>query len=265
MDELDTIGFIPNGGRIYCMRVVTRMHLLISPSPSDLDRSQPPLFIQVYKSTSPNCSLIHTSEDVGALYHSKRRYQYSHSRFTFSRGEECRFPFPILSSEMTHRKSSNGGTITDLWPSRVPTPIRHIQCIVMPSTIRLLVQNHTLRVRSKFSLVCRMLMLPSEQTTPRRTQLVRVLLWMRLNAQHCTPNLRVVPKLVSKEGLTLSRDECWSMSTGWDYTVRWFLQGTNSTGGLRDLNVRSTVPVDLNSILCTFTRPVNGTFYSSTD
>ena len=55
------------------------------------------------------------------------------------------------------------------------------------------------------------------------------------------------------------------MSTGWDYTVRWFLQGINSTGGLRDLNVRSTVPVDLNSILCTFTHRVNGTFYSSPD
>ena len=113
MDELDTIGFIPNGGRIYCTRVLTRMHFLISPFPLDLDRSQPPLFIQVYKSTSPNCSSIHTSKDVGALYHSKRRYQHSHSCFTFSRGEECRFPFPILSPKMTHRKSSNGGMITD--------------------------------------------------------------------------------------------------------------------------------------------------------
>jgi neutral trehalase len=113
MDELDTIGFIPNGGRIYCMRVLPRMHFLISPFPLDLDRSQPPLFIQVYKSTFPNCSFIHTSEDVGALYHSKQRYQYSHSCFTFSRGKECRFCFPILSSEMTNRKSSNGGTTTD--------------------------------------------------------------------------------------------------------------------------------------------------------
>lgn len=45
MDELDTIGFIPNGGRIYCERLVN--HLMFSNHPLDLNRSQPPLFIQV--------------------------------------------------------------------------------------------------------------------------------------------------------------------------------------------------------------------------
>ena len=45
--------------------------------------------------------------------------------------------------------------------------------------------------------------------------------------------------------------------TGWDYSSRWeknpFPAGgnlTNNTPGLRTLNVRSTIPVDLNAILC---------------
>ena len=45
--------------------------------------------------------------------------------------------------------------------------------------------------------------------------------------------------------------------TGWDYSSRWeknpFPAGenlTNNNPGLRTLNVRSTIPVDLNSILC---------------
>ena len=43
--------------------------------------------------------------------------------------------------------------------------------------------------------------------------------------------------------------------TGWDYTVRFFKQpfagGTNNTNpGLRTLNVRGTIPICLNSILC---------------
>ena len=48
MDQLDTIGFIPNGGRIYCMQdssfVLTNTESQIF---LDLDRSQPPLFIQM--------------------------------------------------------------------------------------------------------------------------------------------------------------------------------------------------------------------------
>ena len=45
--------------------------------------------------------------------------------------------------------------------------------------------------------------------------------------------------------------------TGWDYSSRWeripFPPGgnlTNNTPGLRTLNIRSTIPVDLNAILC---------------
>ena len=48
MDELDNFGFIPNGGRIYCQSDMTRRRgfLLMMPS-IDLNRSQPPVFIQV--------------------------------------------------------------------------------------------------------------------------------------------------------------------------------------------------------------------------
>lgn len=38
--------------------------------------------------------------------------------------------------------------------------------------------------------------------------------------------------------------------TGWDYTMRWFRAGGLSSG-LLSLNVRNTVAVDLNSLLCT--------------
>jgi len=53
MDELDTIGFIPNGGRIYCRsRVMSKLSergadALTSCHLPDLNRSQPPLFIHV--------------------------------------------------------------------------------------------------------------------------------------------------------------------------------------------------------------------------
>jgi len=49
MDEIETYGFIPNGGRIYCtvfpsMRFSPIAEIVIYP---DLNRSQPPLFIMV--------------------------------------------------------------------------------------------------------------------------------------------------------------------------------------------------------------------------
>jgi alpha,alpha-trehalase len=44
--------------------------------------------------------------------------------------------------------------------------------------------------------------------------------------------------------------------SGWDYSTRWLktvpANGTNNTVALRTLNIREIVPVDLNSILCTF-------------
>ena len=45
--------------------------------------------------------------------------------------------------------------------------------------------------------------------------------------------------------------------SGWDYSTRWVKDpyagnATNTTPKLRTLNVRNTIPVDLNSILCEF-------------
>ena len=48
--------------------------------------------------------------------------------------------------------------------------------------------------------------------------------------------------------------------TGWDYTARWLMNplagGTNNTNpGLRTLNVKNTIPICLNSILCEYFPP----------
>ena len=45
--------------------------------------------------------------------------------------------------------------------------------------------------------------------------------------------------------------------SGWDYTMRWFHAGGLSSG-LVSLNVRNTVAVDLNSLLCTYDGCGNG-------
>jgi hypothetical protein len=47
MDEIEGFGFIPNGGRIYCEYTVLNepIHLIVGGT--DLNRSQPPLFIHV--------------------------------------------------------------------------------------------------------------------------------------------------------------------------------------------------------------------------
>ncbi|XP_069189020.1 trehalase isoform X2 [Procambarus clarkii] len=38
--------------------------------------------------------------------------------------------------------------------------------------------------------------------------------------------------------------------SGWDYSTRWFVGNNTNKGTLKDLNVTSIVPVDLNSLLC---------------
>jgi hypothetical protein len=48
MDEIETFGFIPNGGRIYCITSPHIPHSVHSHRTHlDLNRSQPPLFIWV--------------------------------------------------------------------------------------------------------------------------------------------------------------------------------------------------------------------------
>jgi alpha,alpha-trehalase len=40
--------------------------------------------------------------------------------------------------------------------------------------------------------------------------------------------------------------------SGWDYTARWLANVQGGNAGLRSLQVRSLIPVDLNSILCEY-------------
>lgn len=47
MDEINTFGFIPNGGRIYCELTAPLYMRALSHESADLDRSQPPLFTRV--------------------------------------------------------------------------------------------------------------------------------------------------------------------------------------------------------------------------
>ncbi|XP_076032352.1 trehalase-like [Oratosquilla oratoria] len=48
--------------------------------------------------------------------------------------------------------------------------------------------------------------------------------------------------------------------SGWDYSTRWFVNNNTNEGSLKDLNVTSILPVDLNSLLCMNARILSG-FY----
>jgi alpha,alpha-trehalase len=60
---------------------------------------------------------------------------------------------------------------------------------------------------------------------------------------------KVTPALNDTQKASLYAELASGAETGWDYTMRWFSVG-NEAEGLRSLNVRNTVGVDLNSILC---------------
>ncbi len=51
--------------------------------------------------------------------------------------------------------------------------------------------------------------------------------------------------------LFLALDILLILAIGWDYTSRWFSNPAPGNADLKELNVRNTIPVDLNSILCT--------------
>jgi len=59
----------------------------------------------------------------------------------------------------------------------------------------------------------------------------------------------VTPALNDTQKASLYAELASGAETGWDYTMRWFSIGKEAEG-LRSLNVRNTVAVDLNSILC---------------
>lgn len=61
----------------------------------------------------------------------------------------------------------------------------------------------------------------------------------------------VVPALSETQKAALYAELASGAETGWDYTMRW-LQAGNVSAGLLALNVRNTVGVDLNSLLCAY-------------
>lgn len=162
MDELDTIGFIPNGGRIYY-----------------LNRSQPPLFIQML------ARYITASGDISILTRA----------------------LPLAEKELKWWDDNRSVTVKSPFTNQTYTMHRYA------------VNN----------------------TAPRPESYL---------TDYTTANAAAQgPTLNETQRSALYAELASGAETGWDYTVRWFLHGINSTGGLRDLNVRSTVPVDLNSIL----------------
>ncbi|THU99809.1 glycoside hydrolase [Dendrothele bispora CBS 962.96] len=174
MDELDTIGFIPNGGRIYY-----------------LNRSQPPLFIQ----------MLH------------RYVTVTGDRSILDRA------LPLAEKELTWWLTNRSVNITS------------------PSSG----QTHTLYHYSVNNSAPR----PESYLTDYVT------------ANGDPTNSSTFTGLNLTQRSALYAELASGAETGWDYTARW-VRGLNdrslndsfpSSWSLRDLEVRNTVPVDLNSIL----------------
>ncbi len=72
------------------------------------------------------------------------------------------------------------------------------------------------------------------------------------NPDYITANTPDLPALNESQRANLYAELASGAETGWDYTARW-LREPNAHGdaGLRTLNVRGTIAIDLNSILCT--------------
>ncbi|KAJ3518159.1 hypothetical protein NLJ89_g25 [Agrocybe chaxingu] len=159
MDELDQFGFIPNGGRIYC----------------DLNRSQPPLFIQMlarYVEASGDRSIL-----TRALPLAEKELQW----WSDNRSVEVRSPFTNTTRKVYRYSVTNSA----------PRPESYL-------------------------------------------------------TDYETANDS--PQLNETERSALYAELASGAETGWDYTMRWFSAG-NENAGLRSLNVRNTIAVDLNSIL----------------
>ncbi|GLB38558.1 putative alpha-trehalose glucohydrolase [Lyophyllum shimeji] len=160
MDELDRVGFIPNGGRIYY-----------------LDRSQPPLFIQMlarYVTASGDQSILRR-----ALPLAEKELKW----WDDNRSVQVTSPSTNATHKMYHYSVNNSA----------PRPESY---------------------RTDY-------LTANEPNNLNETQ--RSALYAELAS---------------------------GAESGWDYTVRWFAQTDDgSNNGLRSLNVRNTIAVDLNSIL----------------
>ncbi|KAG6910655.1 hypothetical protein DXG01_008699 [Tephrocybe rancida] len=159
MDELDNFGFIPNGGRIYY-----------------LNRSQPPLFIQML------------------------------ARYVAASGDRAilKRALPLAEKELKW------------WDD-----------------------NRSVQVSSASNVTHKVYHYFVTNTAPRPESYL---------TDYTTVN---VPNTLNEtQRSALYAELASGAESGWDYTVRWFAptaDGTNN--GLRSLNVRNTIPVDLNSIL----------------
>lgn len=156
MDELDRFGFIPNGGRIYY-----------------LNRSQPPLFIQMlsrYVTTSGDQTILNRA-------------------------------LPLAEKELK-------------WWS----------------------DNRSVQITSEGNVTYKMYQYSVTNSGPRPESYL---------TDYNTAN---VPNTLNETQRSLLYAELASgAETGWDYSTRWLYP--NADGGLRNLNVKNTIPVDLNSIL----------------
>ncbi|KAG6902407.1 hypothetical protein C0995_000333 [Termitomyces sp. Mi166 len=159
MDELDNFGFIPNGGRIYY-----------------LNRSQPPLFIQML------------------------------SRYVAASGDRTilRRALPLAEKEFKW------------WED-----------------------NRSLQVRFASNVTHKVYHYSVNNSAPRPESYL---------ADYTTAN--VPNTLNDTQKAALYAELASGAETGWDYTVRWFAPTADgSNDGLRSLDVRNTIPIDLNSIL----------------
>ncbi|KDR82546.1 hypothetical protein GALMADRAFT_220535 [Galerina marginata CBS 339.88] len=159
MDELDRFGFIPNGGRIYY-----------------LNRSQPPLFIQMlarYVATSGDKSIL-----TRALPLAEKELKW----WSDNRSVQVKSPFSNKTFSMFHYSVNN--------------------------------------------------------TAPRPESYL---------TDYTTVNDPSAPTLNDTQKASLYAELASGAETGWDYTMRWF-SVANAASGLRSLNVRNTIGVDLNSL-----------------
>ncbi|CAK5272228.1 unnamed protein product [Mycena citricolor] len=158
MDEIERFGFIPNGGRIYY-----------------LDRSQPPLFIQML------ARYVSASNDTGILTRA----------------------LPIAEREIAWWAAHR--TVT------VKSPLTN--------------KTHS------------MIQYKVNNTAPRPESYLTDYLTVHDPSQ---------PSLNATQSADLYAELASGAETGWDYSSRWI---TDTSSNLRNLNVRKTLPVDLNSIM----------------
>ncbi|PPQ78725.1 hypothetical protein CVT25_010728 [Psilocybe cyanescens] len=161
MDQLDQFGFIPNGGRIYY-----------------LNRSQPPLFIQML------ARYVETSGDKTILKRALPLAEKELKWWSDNRSLQIKSPFTNQTHTVFHYAVNNSA----------PRPESYL----------------------------------TDYTTAN--------------------DPTVTPALNGTEKAALYAELASGAEAGWDYTMRWY-STPNATNGLRSLNVRNTVGVDLNSIL----------------